>query len=101
MYPWHYANHQAAIQGQGQAWGQAWGGNAQNQQYNPYAQGVAASNVYPPPPQFEENVPDDELEFEGKLTRWNPYALLAQYSPSMNSKKNHFGIECCQRMLML
>lgn len=61
-------------------------------------QGVAGNNVYPPPPQFEENVPEDELEFEGKLTRWNPYAQLALLA---QRRKNHFGIECCQRMLML
>ena len=113
-YPWQFAGAglQNALQGIGQAQGIGGGlnqaaGNLQNQYNNAYAQhgqGVVAGNaqnVYPPPPQFEENVPDDELEFEGKLTRWNPYALLAQYSPGLNSRKNHFGIECCQRCLMI
>ena len=98
-------NPLSGLPGAAQQQGQAMGGqNHTNNAYNAQnigGQGMAGNAIYPPPSQFEENVPDDELEFEGKLTRWNPYALLAQYSPGLNSRKNHFGIECCQRCLMI
>lgn len=110
IYPWQFGQGIGQLgqaQGMGAGLNQA-AGILQNQ--NQYAQNMGnmaqlgqpgqAQNVYPPPPQFEENVPDDELEFEGKLIRWNPYSLLAQYSPGLN-RKNHFGIECCQRCLMI
>ena len=80
--------YQQAANQMGIPYGNQFGALANSQQH-------AQQQIWPPLPQFEENVPDDELEFEGKLTRWNPYALLAQY------KKNHFGIECCQRCLMI
>ena len=50
-----------------------------------------------PPPQFEENIPEDELEFEGKLSRWPSYNLHGAYPP----RRTNHGIDCCQRMLML
>ena len=81
-----YANHsQLAAIGAGQL-NQA----AQNQMVG---QGLA--NGWPPAPQFEENVPEDELEFEGKLSRWPNYVAL------MPPRRQHHGIDCCQRCLML
>ena len=106
----------AQQQGQHTLQGQAMGGqNQAANQYNALSQCNAPKNPYQAHTmqqqaavgnstmltQFEENVPDDELEFEGKLTRWNPYAVLAQYSPGLANKNNHFGIECCQRCLMI
>jgi hypothetical protein len=58
-------------------------------------QNVAGQQWFPPLPQFEENVPDDELEFYGKLSRW-PRAMLA----SPNVPRYH-SIACCQRCVML
>jgi hypothetical protein len=57
--------------------------------------GVVGQQGFPPLPQFEENVPDDELEFYGKLRRW-PRAMLA----SPNVPRYH-SIDCCQRCVML
>jgi hypothetical protein len=80
---------------------QAWGGlqAAQQGMANQYAaqSQQAAYGQSSPLPQFEENVPDDELEFEGKLSRW-PYPGL--YMNSIATAKHH-TIACCQRMLML
>ena len=59
--------------------------------------GVAGQSVWPPAPQFEENVPEDELEFEGKLSRWHNYGALLPIPP----RRQHHGIDCCQRCLML
>jgi hypothetical protein len=115
-YPWQYAaNNQAAQQGglggmlgqaQGITPGQAMGGLLHGGLGG--AQGAAANYQYGknyqqglPLPQFEENVPDDELVFEGKLPRFadNLSAMLGgqQWPP----KRMHHGIDCCQRMLML
>lgn len=60
--------------------------------------GMVGQSVWPPAPQFEENVPDDELEFEGKLSRWPLYSpLLDMQGP----RRKFHGIDCCQRCLML
>ena len=101
-----------AVGGQNQA---AWGsfqqaaGNLQNQQapanalygglgagqLNQAAQNQMMSQALAP--QFEENVPEDELEFEGKLSRWPNYGPLLTMPP----RRRHHGIDCCQRCLML
>jgi hypothetical protein len=59
-------------------------------------QNVAGQQWLTPLSQFEENVPDDELEFYGKLSRW-PRAMLAS---SPNVPRYH-SIACCQRCVML
>ncbi len=53
---------------------------------------------WPPAPQFEENVPEDELEFEGKLSRWPLYSPLLDMQ---GLRRKFHGIDCCQRCLML
>jgi len=83
----------SAIQG-GNLANQAIGGllgQAQNRAYqNQMAQNGMSAPLLS---QYEENVPDDELEFEGKLMR-----LTQQlFSPTVRTH----GIQCCQRMLML
>lgn len=67
--------------------------------------GAAFGNaMYPPLPQFEENVPEDELEYSGRLDRW-PYqnmlggAITQQYG--LGLYKPQHTIANCQRMLML
>lgn len=72
------------------------GNLAANQQQAYNSQGMAGQWQ----PQFEENVPEDELEFEGKLSRYafiGGLQQMAQYPP----KRTHHAIDCCQRMLML
>ena len=66
-------------------------GPAQNRAYqNQMAQNGMSAPLLS---QYEENVPDDELEFEGKLMR-----LTQQlFGPTVRTH----GIQCCQRMLML
>lgn len=72
------------------------GGQIQQAAQNQMAAGVASG--WPPALQFEENVPEDELEFEGKLSRWPlPGPLIDMQGPRW---KFH-GIDCCQRCLML
>ena len=76
-----------------QAIGGLLAGQAQGQAYqNQMAQNMSGAYTTPLP-QFEENVPDDELEFEGKLMRWTQQL----FSPTVGTH----GIQCCQRMLML
>ncbi len=95
---------QRAAQNQMAAWG-----TLRNQAYANILQGVqiqqAAQNQMagvagcpPPVPQFEENVPEDELEFEGKLSRWPLYSPLLDMQ---GLRRKFHGIDCCQRCLML
>lgn len=63
---------------------------------NQMAAGVAS--IWPPAPQFEENVPEDELEFEGKLSRWPLHSPLLDMQ---GLRRKFHGIDCCQRCLML
>jgi hypothetical protein len=65
--------------------------------------GVVGQQGFPPLPQFEENVPDDELEFYGKLRRW-PRAMLASPNAFPNASPNfprYHSIDYCQRCVML
>ena len=77
--------------------------NAYNQQQAGARQGMGSrisrqdGQWTSPPPQFEENIPEDELEFEGKLSRWPSYNFHGAYPP----RRTNHGIDCCQRMLML
>jgi hypothetical protein len=73
--------------------------NYQNQAQN--AQGQAYGVTWPPPLQFEENVPDDELEFLGKLSRWSYGALMSGAMVGGAMPQPVHSISCCQRMLML
>lgn len=111
--PAHQQNYFPQAIGGGGLAGQAWGGlqgaaaNANIQ--SPYLQqggvlGQAAAQqqnaVYgnapwPPMPQFEENVPEDELRFEGILSRWPYNGFQPQLLPKIHT------VACCQRMLML
>jgi len=63
----------------------------------PWNQAVGAAHQFSPPPvMWEENVPADELAYEGILSRWPMINML--YPP--NSQRQH-DINCCQRMIML
>ena len=60
---------------------------------------AAYGNYTTPPPKFEENVPEDELRYEGIALRPGSL-LLAQYS-QFPTRPLGFSIDMCQRMLMV
>ena len=56
-------------------------------------QNQAMGSAFSPPVMWEENVPEDELQFEGICSRWAPYALYP--------RGRLHDINCCQRMLVM
>ena len=72
--------------------------NAYNQNLQNIGQAFGTS--FAPPVMWEENVPEDELAYEGKCARW-PFPAL-QYAFAQKHKRiPHHDINCCQRCVML